>query len=61
MKILAVEFSSEHRGVAVVDAASGALLGQAVEQGGRCAIELADRALAAAGCEREEIGIVAVD
>jgi tRNA threonylcarbamoyladenosine biosynthesis protein TsaB len=58
MKILAVEFSSEHRGAAVLE--DREVLGQAGEQGGRRAIELVERALAAARCEREEIEMIAI-
>jgi tRNA threonylcarbamoyladenosine biosynthesis protein TsaB len=61
MKILAVDFSSEHRSVAVLDDQSTqVVLGQAGELGGRRAIDLVDRALVAARCEREEIGLLAV-
>jgi tRNA threonylcarbamoyl adenosine modification protein YeaZ len=58
MKILAVEFSSERRSVAVVEA--GAVLGRAVVDGGRAAISLVEAALQQAGCEREEIETIAV-
>jgi tRNA threonylcarbamoyladenosine biosynthesis protein TsaB len=58
MKILAVEFSSESRSVALLE--GGALLGHAAETGGRRAIGLVERALLQAGCEREEVEVVAV-
>jgi tRNA threonylcarbamoyl adenosine modification protein YeaZ len=76
MKILAIEFSSEQRGVAVID--SGAIsarrdsalgssaglqpivLGKAVEFGGRRALGLVEQALGQAGAEREEIECIAV-
>jgi tRNA threonylcarbamoyladenosine biosynthesis protein TsaB len=58
MKILAVEFSSEQRSIALLQDAK--LLGQAVENGGRCAIGLVEQVLQQAGCEREEVEVVAV-
>jgi len=60
MKILAIEFSSERRSVAVV--AEGKVLGHAEETGGRTAraFSLIERALAAAKMEREEIECLAV-
>jgi tRNA threonylcarbamoyladenosine biosynthesis protein TsaB len=58
MKILAVEFSSEIRGVALLE--GGALLGQAAESGGRRAIGLVEEALQQAGCEREDVETIAV-
>jgi tRNA threonylcarbamoyladenosine biosynthesis protein TsaB len=58
MKILAVEFSSERRSVAVVE--NGRVLGEAFEMGGRAAIELVEKALAAAKVEREQIDGVAI-
>src|SRR5688572_14259415 len=60
MKILALEFSSERRSVAVVE--NGDVLGEAHEQGGKHtrAFELIERALAAARLEREQIECVAV-
>ena len=61
MKILAVEFSSKHRGVAVLDdQADPMVMGQICEQGGRRALDLVERALAAAQIEREEIGAIVV-
>src|SRR3954449_7815273 len=58
MKILAVEFSSERRSVAVVE--NGRVLGEAFEMGGRVAIGLVERALAEAKVEREQIECIAV-
>jgi tRNA threonylcarbamoyladenosine biosynthesis protein TsaB len=58
MKILAVEFSSESRSVAVLE--GGALLGHAAENGGRRVIGLVEAALQEAGCEREEVETIAV-
>jgi tRNA threonylcarbamoyl adenosine modification protein YeaZ len=58
MKILAVEFSSERRSVAVVE--NGQVLGEAHEVGGRAAIALVEKALEAAGIEREESDCIAV-
>jgi tRNA threonylcarbamoyl adenosine modification protein YeaZ len=58
MKILAVEFSSERRSVAIVE--DGRVLGEAFEMGGRAAIALVERALAEGKVEREEIGCIAV-
>ena len=60
MKILAVEFSSERRSVAIV--ADGVVLGQAAEVGGRItrALTLTERALAEAKLEREDIECIAV-
>lgn len=61
MKILAVEFSSEDRSVAVLDDQSGgAVLSRVCERGGRRALELVEAALSQAGCEREEIECLAV-
>lgn len=64
MKILAVEFSSEHRGVAVLSQptpeSDAVVLGEVCEIGGRRAIELVDRALVSARCEREEIDVIAI-
>lgn len=63
MKILAVEFSSGQRSVAVVQgsgSASAVLLGRAVETGGRRALGLAEEALRQARCEREEIETLAI-
>jgi tRNA threonylcarbamoyladenosine biosynthesis protein TsaB len=57
MKILAIEFSSEERGIAVVEGQT--VLSHARERGGRRAIELVESALAQAQIEREAIeGIV---
>ena len=60
MKILALEFSSERRSVAVV--ADGAVLGGAEESGGRStrAFGLIERALSAAKMDREEIECLAL-
>jgi len=58
MKILAVEFSSERRSVAVVE--NGRVLGEAFEMGGRAAIALVERALATSKVEREQIECIAV-
>ena len=60
MKILALEFSSEQRSVAVVE--NGATLGEAREQGRKHteAFRLIEQALAAAGIEREQIECIAV-
>jgi tRNA threonylcarbamoyladenosine biosynthesis protein TsaB len=58
MKILAVEFSSEVRSVALLQ--GGDLLGQAAESGGRRVIGLVEQALQQAGCEREEVETIAV-
>ncbi len=58
MKILAVEFSSERRSVAVVE--NGRVLGEAFEMGGRAAIALVERALASSSVERDEIECIAV-
>ena len=63
MKILAVEFSSEERSVAVVETggeAGAVLLGRAVETGLRRALGLVEEALRQARCEREEIETIAV-
>ena len=59
MKILAAEFSSSHRSVAVLDSA-GAVLGTAVEVNGRSVIALVEQALAQAATQREEIDVLAV-
>jgi tRNA threonylcarbamoyl adenosine modification protein YeaZ len=60
MKILALEFSSEQRSVAVVE--NGAVLGEARENAGKHtqAFGLIEQALAQAGIEREQIDCVAV-
>ncbi len=61
MKILAVEFSSEDRSVAVLDDRNGTVVVSRVcERGGRRALELVEAALSKAGCAREEIGCLAV-
>jgi len=63
MKILAVEFSSEQRSVAVVqvgDDAATVLLGGVVESGGHRALGLVEEALRQAHCEREEIKTLAI-
>jgi tRNA threonylcarbamoyladenosine biosynthesis protein TsaB len=58
MKILAIEFSSESRSAAVLQ--DGRLLGHAAETGGRRAIGLVEQALQQAGCEREDVEVIAV-
>jgi tRNA threonylcarbamoyl adenosine modification protein YeaZ len=60
MKILAVEFSSPHRSVAVC--VDGQVPGRAEESDGRStrALTLIERALAAAKCERKAIECIAV-
>ena len=58
MKILAVEFSSENRSVALVQ--DGALVARAAETGGRRVISLVEEVLRSAGWEREEIETIAV-
>lgn len=60
MKILAVEFSSERRSVAIV--VDGVVLGQAAEIGGRVtrALTLTEQALAEAKLERDAIEGIAV-
>jgi len=63
MKILAVEFSSEDRGIAVAEQKAGTeprILGAVCERGGRRAIELVEQALQKAGCQREEIDCLAI-
>ena len=63
MKILAVEFSSEERSVAVVQVGGNAgpgLLGRAVESGVHRALGLVEEALRGARCEREEIETIAI-
>ncbi len=63
MKILAVEFSSEQRSVAVVEgggAAGLAVLGRAVELGLHRSLGLVEEALRQARCEREEIETIAI-
>ena len=59
MKILAIEFSSERRSVAIVS--EGTLRGRAEETGGRTAraFGLIERALAEADVEREDIECIA--
>lgn len=59
MKILAIEFSSIHRSVAVVDS-TGALLGEAQEINGRNIISLFEQALRSASLEREDITTLAI-
>jgi tRNA threonylcarbamoyladenosine biosynthesis protein TsaB len=60
MTILALEFSSEQRSVAV--AVDGSVLNETVETGGRgtAAFAMIDRVLAAAKLEREQIQTIAV-
>ena len=59
MTILALEFSSEQRSVAVV---RGNFVSEVVETGGRntAAFAMIEKVLAAAGLEREQIDIIAV-
>jgi tRNA threonylcarbamoyladenosine biosynthesis protein TsaB len=58
MKILAVEFSSDIRSVALLQ--GGTVLGRAAETGGRTVIGLVEQALEQANCEREEVETIAV-
>lgn len=60
MTILAIEFSSEQRSVAVID--DGEVRGQAVETGGRTAraFALIEHAMAEANLEREQIDCLAI-
>jgi tRNA threonylcarbamoyl adenosine modification protein YeaZ len=58
MKILAVEFSSARRSVAVVE--DGRVLSESFDVGGRAAIDLVERALSQAKVEREQIECIAV-
>jgi tRNA threonylcarbamoyl adenosine modification protein YeaZ len=58
MKILAVEFSSENRSVALVE--GSVVLARAAEPGGRRVIGLVEEVLRGAGCEREEVEAIAV-
>jgi tRNA threonylcarbamoyl adenosine modification protein YeaZ len=63
MKILAVEFSSGQRSVAVVQSGGDGntfILGRAVESGGHRAIGLVEEALRQAQSEREEIETIAI-
>lgn len=62
MWILTFEFSSDRRGVAVVDSRDGRVVGRAVEQGGRQthALALAAAALKEAGIEREAVEVIAI-
>jgi len=63
MKILALDFSSEQRSVAVLQADDDAgpeLLGRAVELGGHRALGLVEEALRQARCEREQIETLAI-
>ena len=63
MKILAVEFSTGQRSVAVVQAGDDydiVLLGRAVASGGHRALGLVEEALRQAGCEREQIETIAI-
>jgi tRNA threonylcarbamoyladenosine biosynthesis protein TsaB len=63
MKILAVEFSSQRRTVAILRCGGGpdpALLARAEEGASRRPLGLIAEALHAAGCEREEIDIIAI-
>jgi tRNA threonylcarbamoyladenosine biosynthesis protein TsaB len=58
MKILAVDFSSECRSVALLQ--DGTVLGRAAETGGRRVIGLVEQTLQQAGCEREAVETIAV-
>jgi tRNA threonylcarbamoyladenosine biosynthesis protein TsaB len=63
MKILAVEFSSQSRNVAVLECGDGpspALLSRAVEGSARRPLGLISDALSAARCEREDIVTIAI-
>jgi tRNA threonylcarbamoyladenosine biosynthesis protein TsaB len=63
MKILAVEFSSQERSVAVVQGGGGStplLLGRAAEASGLRSLGLVEEALQYARCQREEIQAIAV-
>jgi tRNA threonylcarbamoyl adenosine modification protein YeaZ len=64
MKILAVELSSAQRSAAVWESGGGAapavLLGSAMETAGHRGLGLVEEALAAAGCRRDEISVLAV-
>jgi tRNA threonylcarbamoyl adenosine modification protein YeaZ len=63
MKILAIEFSSEHRSLALLEgtnSANAVLLGATSELGGRRALALVEETLQRAGCEREQIDCIAV-
>lgn len=57
MTILALEFSSSQRSVAVLRKGSAA---EVIETGGRNAFSLTEKALAEAGCDREQIEVIAV-
>jgi len=58
MKILAVEFSSEVRSIALLDGET--VLAQSAESGGRRTIGLVEEVLQKAGCEREAVETIAV-
>ena len=63
MKILAVEFSTGQRSVAVVQNGvedEVAVLGRALELAGHRALGLVEEALRQAGCEREQIETIAI-
>src|ERR1700728_2418128 len=63
MKILAVEFSSQARNVAVLQCGAGpspVLLGRAAESSVRRQLGLVTDALDAAHCEREDIETIAI-
>jgi tRNA threonylcarbamoyladenosine biosynthesis protein TsaB len=63
MKILGIEFSSRWRNAAVLECGDGSspmLLGRAAEAEARRPLGLVADALNAAGCEREEIGAIAI-
>jgi tRNA threonylcarbamoyladenosine biosynthesis protein TsaB len=63
MKILAVEFSSDVRTIAIVRASDGtapALLSRVTEGSARRPLGLVSDALEAARCEREDIGVIAI-
>ncbi|HEY3853337.1 MAG TPA: tRNA (adenosine(37)-N6)-threonylcarbamoyltransferase complex dimerization subunit type 1 TsaB [Verrucomicrobiae bacterium] len=63
MKILAVEFSSDVRTIAIVETGDGkspALLSRVTEGSARRPLGLVSDALEAARCEREDIGVIAI-
>jgi tRNA threonylcarbamoyladenosine biosynthesis protein TsaB len=60
MKILAIDFSSPHRTVALIDDGSAVVAGRAGEMAGRRTLGLVEEALRQAGWQREEIETVAV-
>lgn len=62
MKILAVEFSSAERSVALVECGAGdpVVLGRAVQTAGHRALALVEEALGQAQCQREDIEVIAL-